>query len=218
MHNLKLLLSQMHANGDTLPSVDLLDKIQAVICAENELTAAIEKVEPWLRNSKVVSYRPRVRPVPENMDQAHDILKVARNLSSRTSAPAGWSPSAPVIGFSTPSPMPHQLRGGALAALQLERTKQMLLEANKKRQKDLEKVAAASKQDQGKLPLEETESTTTTNNNEASKPERRTSKPNVATVTAPTQQSSQRPLRPKQEVSMNLSDSSSSEDDDEMEE
>jgi Vitamin-D-receptor interacting Mediator subunit 4 len=217
MHNPMSSTSPMHTHGDT---VDLLDKIQAAICAENELTAIIEKVEPWLRNSKVVSYRPRVRPVPENMDQAHDILKVARNLSSRTSAPAGWSPSAPVIGFSTPSPMPHQLRGGALAALQLERTKKMLLEANKKRQKDLEQVAAASKQEQGKLPVEETESTTATNNNEASKSERRSSKPNVtATVAAPTQKSSQRPLRPKQEVSMNLSDSSSSsEDDDEMEE
>jgi Vitamin-D-receptor interacting Mediator subunit 4 len=211
-------LAPMHTNRDTtLSSVDLLEKVQAVICAENELTEAIEKVEPWLRNSKVVSYRPRVRPVPENMDQAHAILKVARNLSSRTSAPAGWNPSAPVIGFSTPSPMPHQLRGGALAALQLERTKKMLLEANKKRQKDLEQVAAASKQEQGKLPVEETESTTT-NNNDAAKPERRSPKPNVATAAAPTQKSSQRLLRPKQDVSMNLSDSSSSEDDDEMEE
>jgi hypothetical protein len=31
-----------------------------------------------------------------------------------------WDPSLPVIGFATPNPLPHQLRGGALGAMQLK--------------------------------------------------------------------------------------------------
>jgi hypothetical protein len=31
-----------------------------------------------------------------------------------------WNPNLPVIGFATPNPLPHQLRGGALGAMQLK--------------------------------------------------------------------------------------------------
>lgn len=65
------------------------------------------------------------------MDQVNNVLALARIYASRTSAPAGWNPNAPAIGFSMPNPMPHQLRRGQLAALQLDQAK--LAENEKKR-------------------------------------------------------------------------------------
>ena len=108
-------------------SLRLLTKAQAMVDIEQSLTATLEKVEPWLLSATTTSIdpnRPRVRPIPQTMDQVHKILAVARNLASRTSAPPEWNPAAPVVGFSTPNPLPHQLRGGALATLQLERARQ----------------------------------------------------------------------------------------------
>jgi hypothetical protein len=114
----------------------LLKKAQAMIELEQSLTATIEKVEPWLPNANAASNAsslPRVRPLPTSMEQVDVILAVARNWAARTSAPAGWNPAAPVMGFTTPNPMPHQLRGGALAGMQLERARQG--ERDKKRQR-----------------------------------------------------------------------------------
>ena len=104
----------------------LLQKTKAMIALERSLTATLEKVEPWLvRNSKKqLPNQPRVRPIPTTMEEVEHILAVARVLATRTSAPAGWNPAAPVVGFGTPNPLPHQLRGGALAALQLDRARQ----------------------------------------------------------------------------------------------
>jgi hypothetical protein len=53
-----------------------------------------------------------------------------------------WDPSLPVIGFATPNPLPHQLRGGALGAMQLKlareekkrRIQQRMLREEKERQ------------------------------------------------------------------------------------
>ena len=72
------------------------------------------------------------------MNEAQQVLAVARNFSGRTSAPAGWNPNAPVIGFSTPNPLPHQLRGGALAALELQRARQAERDKKRKRLEELE--------------------------------------------------------------------------------
>jgi hypothetical protein len=107
----------------------LLKKAQAMIELEQMLTATVEKVEPWLPNANAASNansRPRVRPLPTSMEQVEVILAVSRNWAARTSAPAGWNPAAPVMGFTTPNPMPHQLRGGALAGMQLERARQVI--------------------------------------------------------------------------------------------
>jgi hypothetical protein len=91
----------------------LLEEIKALVELERSLTDAIENAEPWLPGG-------RSRPLPSSMQEVEQVLHVARNLASRTSAPAGWNPQAPVLGFTTPNPLPHQLRGGALGALQLE--------------------------------------------------------------------------------------------------
>ena len=129
-------------------------------------------------------------------------MAVARNLANRTSAPVGWNPMAPVIGFSTPNPMPHQLRGGALATLQLERAKQA--ESDKKRiqlqqqQEKMEKTAQKAEKKTEYIPL-----------NDPKRVEIRDHK-----LTEQKQRRAQPQERPKVQVSMNLSDSSSSEDED----
>jgi hypothetical protein len=89
----------------------LLEKTQKLIELEHLLNISLEKVKPWLTaNTTSSSFASRTtgtraRPIPTIMDQVHAILSVARNLSTCTSAPSGWNPATPVIGFSTP----HQL-------------------------------------------------------------------------------------------------------------
>jgi hypothetical protein len=121
----------MNSNGnDPLineESRSILRKAQRIIELEKTLTEKLDQVEPWLQQSRsnrhhtANRHRVRVRRIPESMEEAEWILAVARNLAARTSAPAGWNPQAPVLGFATPNPLPHQLRGGALANLQRER-------------------------------------------------------------------------------------------------
>jgi hypothetical protein len=132
------------------PNSKLLEKAQALIAIERSLTATLEKVEPWLTSNNTPKttlssqgqhhFSKRVRPIPTTMDQVEKVLAVSRNFASRTSAPAGWNPMAPVVGFSTPNPLPHQLRGGALAALQLERARQAE-EDKKRRRQEVEEEA-----------------------------------------------------------------------------
>lgn len=210
----------------TTGAMSLLEKTQALIELERSLTKTLEKVEPWLMNSSAgnsnKSRGVRVRPIPTNMNQVHHVLAVARNFSSRTSAPAGWNPNAPVIGFSTPNPLPHQLRGGALAALELQRARQAERDKKRKRQEELEeqnkekekqKTEEESKNkmdidgDDGKKRAAETTDSKNTNSprkQQAARPppsarsgsiERRAPRPVIATT-------------------MNLSDSSSEEDSD----
>jgi Vitamin-D-receptor interacting Mediator subunit 4 len=182
--------------------VGLLSKTREVIQIEKALTRTLEKVEPWLHDAKVNPHRKRVRPVPSCMKEAETILQVARSLSSRTSAPAGWTPVAPITNFATPNPLPNQLRGGALATLQLERAKKA--ESDKKKE---HKKAEAQKNEESSARQQDATMT------DAALPSR------AAATGANTQQ--QRPAapayaqqRPKELVSMNLSDSSSEEEED----
>lgn len=68
------------------------------------------------------SHHIRVRPIPRTLEQVQAIISVGRSYSNRTSAPAGWTSTTPLIHFTTPNPLPHQLRHSALATLQLQRT------------------------------------------------------------------------------------------------
>jgi hypothetical protein len=136
----------------------LLQKTQELIKVERSLTATLAKVEPWLTSNtiNIPKVGKRVRPIPTTMEQVQQILAVGRNYASRISAPAGWNPMAPVVGFSTPNPLPHMLRGGALAALQLEGAKQAETDKKRKREEEEMEKAAAKKQ------KEEATSTTST--------------------------------------------------------
>lgn len=111
--------TQQEQTASAPSSRSLLDSMQALIQCERDLTDALEKAEPWLSSSTTTP----VRPLPSSMAEVEQVLAMARNLSARTSAPAGWNPQAPVTGFATPNPLPHQLRGGALGTLQLERAR-----------------------------------------------------------------------------------------------
>jgi DNA repair exonuclease SbcCD ATPase subunit len=226
-------------------SLELLEKAQAMIQLEKLLTETLERVEPWLpRNSTNNNhhrneshhmsnyYHPRVRPIPSDMKEADTILSVARNLASRTSAPAGWNPAAPVVGFSTPAPLPHQLRGGALAALQLERAR--FAEREKKRQRTIQLQQQEQKQKQ-QLKQQQKEQMELIDSNhddtDALNPKRREINQHEQQLDTAhralqqqrqQQQQQQRSAqaasvivqKPKLDVSMNLSDDDSSDDDD----
>jgi hypothetical protein len=186
--------------------VRFLSKTREVIQVEKALTRTLEKVEPWLIDAKVNPHRKRVRPIPTSMKEAETILQVARTFSSRTSAPAGWTPVAPITNFATPNPLPNQLRGGALATLQLERAK---------------KAESDKKKERKKAEAQRNEESTTARQQDATMTDATTLPAGTAAAGRASSQQ-QRPAapayaqqRPKQQVSMNLSDSdSSSEDED----
>mmetsp|Transcript_14215 Transcript_14215/g.21355 ORF Transcript_14215/g.21355 Transcript_14215/m.21355 type:complete len:232 (-) Transcript_14215:134-829(-) len=104
----------------------LLDHVRSLVEAERALTDAIETTTPLLQqntmSSSILSSQsdPPLLPTPRNIEEVKTILAVARTYSLRTSAPPMWNPNLPVIGFATPNPLPHQLRGGALGAMQLK--------------------------------------------------------------------------------------------------
>ena len=191
--------------------LSLLEKTQALIELERSLTAKIEKVEPWLTSRTQRSgndrFGKRVRPIPSTMDQVKQILAVSRNYSSRTSAPAGWNPMAPVVGFSTPNPLPHQLRGGAMAALQLERARKVEGDKKRRREEEEEEAKAAKK-------LAEAQAM----NVEESKAQKRPEQTNRPRPEIQNRRISQQRPKAQKVDDMNLSDSDSSDeesDDDE---
>lgn len=220
----------------------LLAKTQALIELERSLTQSLEKIEPWLLNSTSSSSSRtnnnnnnnavgiRVRPIPIDMDQVEKVLAVARNFSTRTSAPAGWNPTAPVIGFSTPNPLPHQLRGGALAALELQRARQAERDKKRKRQEEEEEEKKAKQEQEAD----------TSNNNKSDKKkdtdddmdidDNNSKKQTVAlnkqtgeqpaggirpASSRPRTAATTRHVQPALNTTMNLSDSSSSDDEEE---
>jgi hypothetical protein len=191
-------------------SIALLEKTQALMEVERSLTATLERVEAWLPRNTLKSSRAfekRVRPIPSNMEEVQQVLAVARSYSPRTSAPAGWNPAAPVMGFSTPNPLPHQLRGGALAALQLERARQDERSQKRKRQEEEAEQAKAKKM----AEVQESKSNKPAGINEPGAP----NQPAVGSGQKPQSQTvrrASRPAPPVLQTTMNLSDSSSSEE------
>lgn len=130
----------------------LLDHVRTLVEAERGLTEALEKSTPLLsRNTQNPSPSPfsssvltsqsplPLLPTPRNMQEVQTILAVARAYSLRTSAPSGWNPTLPVIGFATPNPLPHQLRQGALGAMQLKMVREERTRKSKEIQERQEK-------------------------------------------------------------------------------
>eukprot|EP00977_Amphora_coffeiformis_P018316 scaffold6395_cov159-Amphora_coffeaeformis.AAC.5 len=132
-----------------MADLSLLEQTQKLIYAEKRLTKLLNETEPWLPTAVAHPHRRRTRPIPSTMDQVESILALARKYASQTSAPAGWNPNAPVVGFSTPSPLPNQLRAGCLATLQLERA-----QAENKRKRE-QAVAKARQEQQQQAAKEE---------------------------------------------------------------
>jgi hypothetical protein len=61
-----------------------------------------------------------------------------------------WNPTLPVIGFATPNPLPHQLRGGALGAMQLKMARE---EKNRKIQEAADNLREKERKE--KMAVEE---------------------------------------------------------------
>lgn len=210
----------MTGSSSASAELALLKKTQALINVERSLTHTLEKVEPWLRPNTLTPLpgnSHRVRPIPSTMEEIHQVLAVARSYASRTSAPAGWNSAAPVVGFTTPNPLPHQLRGGALAALQLERARLVERDQKRKRtQAEEEEKAAKKKLQQEEVQAMDVDTDGAANKDSAKKTSNEKDPSRDLTVSKP--RATSRPQQQQQQkvltTTMNLSDSSSSSDDD----
>jgi hypothetical protein len=140
------------------------------------------------------------------MDQVEAILALGRKYAAQTSAPAGWNPAAPLVGFTTPAPLPNQLRAGCLAALQLERA-----QANLKRQREQAVAQQQAKKEAAKAEAAPSETADSTKSGDEPDPKRREVRHHEKEV----QRNVIRNPPPKQAVvdSMNLSDSSDDDSD-----
>jgi hypothetical protein len=218
-------------NSVSVDPLQQMNQLQAIVRMEQELTRLIEKAQPWIQSSNRTARHTgsangskiskeededdsflyhgggRVRPIPTTMEQMEEILCLARTYAHRTSAPPGWIATAPVLNFSTPSPLPHHLRNGALAALQLQRAlqqqKQQLAAERAAVQRAVELVALtpAPTAEAAPMDIEVHPSSAKTQLHQA-------------TAAVPPSLPAQ-PKRPRQEITMNLSDDSSSDEDDE---
>mmetsp|Transcript_17150 Transcript_17150/g.26852 ORF Transcript_17150/g.26852 Transcript_17150/m.26852 type:complete len:231 (+) Transcript_17150:187-879(+) len=137
-------------------SPTLLNHVRSLVEAECALTDALEKSTALLQqntmSSSILSSQsdPPLLPTPRNIDEVKTILAVARTYSLRTSAPPMWNPTLPVIGFATPNPLPHQLRGGALGAMQLKMARE---EKNRKIQEAADNLREKERKE--KMAVEE---------------------------------------------------------------
>lgn len=143
------------------PTPTLLNHVRSLVEAERALTDAIEQSAPLLQQNTMTSSilssqsDPPLLPTPRNIEEVKTILAVARAYSLRTSAPPMWNPNLPVIGFATPNPLPHQLRGGALGAMQLKMARE---EKNRKIKEAADNLRERERKE--KMTVEE-ETTTT---------------------------------------------------------
>jgi hypothetical protein len=100
--------------------------VKSLVELELSLTQTLSNTKPLLELA-----------TPQTMSQVNTILSLARTYSTRTSAPPGWNPNLPVIHFSTPSPLAHQLRQGALGAMELNLVKEERIAKRRKVELDL---------------------------------------------------------------------------------
>ena len=220
----------------------LLDHVRTLVEAERTLTDAIEKSTPLLQNntmsSSILSSQsdPPLLPTPRNTEEVKTILAVARTYSLRTSAPPMWNPILPVIGFATPNPLPHQLRGGALGAMQLkmarEKINRKIKEAadnnlrekerrDKMNEEEEEENEIAKKESEDAMDVDETEEAATTpaggkaldpkKQEMIGKQKRRMEQ--TQSTNGQNKQTTAEMQAKKAAANMNLSDSSSSEED-----
>ena len=108
------------ASSGSINSGNMLSAVALLSEAERRLTQTLDKTSRYLPNST----NPLLLPTPQSMEEVKTVLAVARTYADRTSAPSGWNPNVPIYGFVTPNPLPHQLRGGQLAALQLQQAQE----------------------------------------------------------------------------------------------
>ena len=135
-----------------------------------------------------------------------------------------WNANLPVVGFATPNPLPHQLRGGALGGMQLKlareelRAKELKKEqenAKKQQQMQQQQLVAENNDQDKKRKKEEPEEeeipskATSAKTNEMIEMQKQSVDVSMLDKSAKSSSG-----RNKEVVDMNLSDSSSDESDD----
>ena len=125
-----------------------IETFRKLVEAERGLIRALEHAAPLLPpDPKNPTVKSRLA-TPKDMNAVNEVLALARMLSSRTSAPpSGWDPTMPMVNFSTPNPLPHQLRGGSLAAMQLQGAKLDRTRKNKRRLEEVQQEEERRKAD-----------------------------------------------------------------------
>jgi hypothetical protein len=214
---------------ENIDPLQQLNQLQAIIQVEQELTRLLERAQPWIQSRQRTARHTgngisneddddddsllyyngaRVRPIPTTMEQVEEILCLARTYAQRTSAPPGWIATAPVLNFSTPSPLPHQLRNGALAALQLQRALQQ------QKQQQAAERAAAQRVVESAAASTPTAAPAAPDPMDLKAPHPSSAKTQVHHPPAPALAPPlpPPPKRPRPEITMNLSDDSSSDD------
>ena len=164
------------------------------------------------------SHQIRIRPIPRTMEQVQAILSLGRSYSNRTSAPAGWTSTTPLIHFTTPNPLPHQLRHSALATLQLQRT----IDAAAAAAKEQERTTQLKNKRKFEQEAVAKHDANMDNSSSAAAANDATGNQNINVKSSQSTQQVQqlsRPTRPPTaprttQISMNLSDDESSDDDD----
>ncbi|KAL7477263.1 hypothetical protein ACHAW6_003077 [Cyclotella cf. meneghiniana] len=139
----------------------LLDRVRSLVRAEQGLTDALQTCLPLLPHSHTSTFTsqtpPPLIPTPTSPSQIPTILALARTYSLRTSAPPTWNPSLPVVGFATPNPLPHQLRGGSLGAMQLKlaREEKVRKKTEERERRERERREKEKEEERNKEKLEE---------------------------------------------------------------
>lgn len=196
-----------------------LQYIRSLVHAEKSLTLALTTTKPLLNrpcSSILNDNSTPLLPLPLK-SQVDTILALASTYSTRTSAPPNWNSNLPVVGFATPNPLPHQLRGGALGGMQLKLARQELrakelarVEREKRKQqqeivKDVEEVQEVDMAEKRKREDDEPAKATSAKKNEMIERQKRQSEQVILDKSTSVN---------KEVVDMNLSDSSSDESDD----
>ena len=224
------------ANETNINQRTLLNHIRSLVRAEQSLTTALSSTEALL-------HRPSSSFIPNNSttpllplpakSQVSTILAIASSYSTKTSAPPTWASNLPVVGFTTPNPLPHQLRGGALGAMQLKlareelRVKKEMAHAEKERKMEQKATDVIEKTNEsGEDETVEERGSTKRKHEEEQEPTRALSakknemmerqkreSADVAAAAASMDKKSR--TNTNTVVDMNLSDSSSEESDDE---
>jgi hypothetical protein len=149
------------------------------------------------------------------MEEVSQILAYARTLSTRTSAPCGWNPSLPLIGFATPNPLPHQIRGGCLGVMQLQQVKQEQARSAKSISKGADNSMVRGDQKGAKPEVSSSKIGNTEADNEAlavAKAHRKDRATQRAADEERRKKKAREAEEAKQRLTMNLSESSSSSD------
>ena len=192
---------QTSPSDSTTASVRLAN-VQSLIRLEQSLTSSLEQIKPILS-----------LPTPKSQSEIETILALARTYSTRTSAPPGWTSDLPVVHFATPSPYPHQLRGGVLGALQLQlvrEEKNRIQREKVAREEEEERKMRNEKKRKGEICTKDAKKREVMDHEQQENEDTQRGKDNLKLLRVLKQKQQQ-----QQEVTMNLSSSEESEDESE---